>query len=257
MIKHFLYIIFTLFLISSCNSKKIVVDNSGKTIKYATAKSIIKAHEATKFDKKTLDAKLGLSFQNNNEDISFSVRMKIIKDKEIWLKGTKLITVFKAKITPSEVLYYSPYRKDYFKGDFSILKKLLGTDISFEQLQNILTGQALFNLNKEKHLLKKEGSDLILYPKNQNNLFSIFYHFSFANMLSKQVLNSTSKNQQLAISYPKYFNFKKTVFPKNIVISAKENLKETIININVKSISFDKNVNTPFSIPQGYKRIEL
>ena len=49
----------------------------------------------------------------------------------------KFINVFKAKITPDKVRFYSPVEKKYFEGDFSMLEKLLGTKINFQQLQNL------------------------------------------------------------------------------------------------------------------------
>ena len=97
------------------------------------AKKVVRKHISSSFDKKTVDAKLKVAFKNNKNSESFSVRMKMKKDEVIWLKGTKLITVFKAKITPTSVSYYSSYFKNYFEGDFSMLKKLLGTDINFSQ----------------------------------------------------------------------------------------------------------------------------
>ncbi len=98
--------------------------------KEISAKKVAKKHIAANFDRETVDAKLKVNFNNGKTKQSLSVNMKIIKDEVIWLRGTKFITVFKAKITPTSVSYYSPFAKNYFEGDFSMIKKLLGVEIN-------------------------------------------------------------------------------------------------------------------------------
>ena len=115
----------------------------------------------------TVDAKLKVTYKDAQEDLGFSVRLKMIKDEVIWLKGTKIITVFKAKITPDKVSFYSPYKKNYLEGDFSMLKEMLGVDINFEQLQNLLLGQSIYNLKERKHEVQIIGNKYQLTPKKQ------------------------------------------------------------------------------------------
>lgn len=253
--KYLKYILILSFLVS-CKSKKNIIDTNEKD--FFTAQNIINNHEASKFSEKTVDAKWGVLFKNEKLDIGFSVRMKIKKDEVIWLKGTKFITVFKAKITPTKVQYYSPYKKDYFEGDFTMLKKLLGTDINFEQLQNMLLGQTILDVTQEKHVLEKtKENNIVLSPRKQNALFDILYYFNKKPKLVQQSIINSEKNQRLDILYPKYLVKDKVVFPENIQIKAKANNKYTEINMMVKSVVFNTDVNTSFTIPNGYKQITL
>ena len=95
------------------------------------------------------------------------------KDEVIWLKATKFITLFKVKITPTSVRYYSSYAKNYIEGDFSILKKLLGVDINFSQLQNLLLGQSLLNVKKQKLGITIEDNNYVLAPESKVQLLDI------------------------------------------------------------------------------------
>lgn len=253
---HSKYLLIFLVVFASCKSKKIIVD--GSTIESLSARKVAKKHIAANFDKKTIDAKLKVNYKNSKENLSFSVKMRIKKDEVIYLKGSKVVTVFKAKITPTKISFYSPYKKNYFKGDFAMLKKILGVSITFKQLQNMLLGQSLLNVKSNKQEIKIVESSYQLSPKKQPNLFDIFFfinpqHFK----LNKQTLVNLHKNKRLDIMYPQYLEKDNEFFPKKIVINTKENNKFTLIDITTRSVVFNTNLSVPFKIPTGYKEIKL
>lgn len=251
------YIVVVFIAFTSCKSTKTATDGS-LVLKKISGKRIAKKHITNHFDKNTVDAKLKVNFKNEKQKVGLSVKMRIKKDAVIWLKGTKLITVFKAKITPDKVSFYSPYMKNYIEGDFALLEKILGTEINFQQLQNMLLGQALFDLKAERHSVTMEPKAYLLSPKKQPDLFKLFYwinpnHFK----LNQQSLVNEIKNQRLDISYPSYKKTKNTLFPEKIKIKAKNAHKFTNIDVLVRSVVFNKAISTPFKIPSGYKEIKL
>ena len=91
------YILLFTIVLTSCKTKKNMID-ANAVAKEMSAKKVAKKHIAANFDRKTVDAKLKVNFNNGKTKQSLSVNMKMIKDEVIWLKGTKFITVFKAKI---------------------------------------------------------------------------------------------------------------------------------------------------------------
>ncbi|TDQ28706.1 DUF4292 domain-containing protein [Tenacibaculum caenipelagi] len=253
----YITLLFILFLgFTSCKSSKKITDNT--TIKELSARKVAKKHVAANFNKETLDARLKVNYRSNKEEVGFSVRMKIKKDKIIWLKGTKLITVFKAKITPTKVQFYSPYKKNFFDGDFVMLKELLGTDINFQQLQSMLLGEAMMDVKSERQEVAIQERSYQLSPKNQSNLFDLFFYVNPQHFkLNKQSIVNSVKNQRLDISYPKYHKKNSTLFPERINIKAKENNKFTIIDITTRAVEYNTKVNIDFNIPNGYKEIQL
>ncbi|MFD0992240.1 DUF4292 domain-containing protein [Tenacibaculum geojense] len=240
----------------SCKSSKNITDASG--IKSMSARKVAKKHVAANFNKKTIDAKYKVTYKDNDESIGFSVKMSLKKDEVIWIKGTKLITVFKAKITPTKVSFYSPYKKNYFEGDFSMLKELLGTEVNFYQLQNMLLGQSIEDVKKSKQEMIIANKSYQLSPKKQPELFDIFYWINPTNFkLNKQSLVSIEKNQRLDVNYKNYVSKKGTLLPKELLISAKENSKTTQIKMDLRSVAINTNVAMSFKIPKGYKEIKL
>lgn len=251
-------LLFILFIgFTSCKSSKKAI-NTSTIVKKMSARKVAKKHMSSNFDEKTIDARLKVNYKDTKDKIGFSVRMKIIKDEVIWLKGTKVINIFKAKITPTKVQFYSSYYKNYFDGDFAMLKKMLGTDINFEQLQNMLLGQSILDVKSQRQEVVIKDQSYQLSPKKQADFFDIFFHVNPNHYkLDKQSIVNQAKNQRLDISYPKYSNKKNVLFPQKIIINAKTKDKFTNINLTTRSVEFNKKLNTDFKIPSGYKEIKL
>lgn len=251
------YSLIFILAFTACKASKKTV-NANAIAKNMSAKKVAKKHLSSNFDKETIDAKLRVKFKNSKENQSFSVRMKIKKDEVIYLKGTKIISIFKAKITPTKVSYYSPYAKNYFEGDYSLIKDFLGTDIAFEELQNIFLGQAKIENKGRDYDVEIVDNQYKLSPEEQSALFDKFFFINPSHFkLDKHSLVNDLKNQRLDISYPKYLQKDNEIFPENIVLNVKENNKFTNIDITVKSVVFNTELNMPFNIPSGYKKLEF
>ncbi|CAL2103790.1 conserved protein of unknown function [Tenacibaculum sp. 190130A14a] len=253
----FKFLLVSILLFASCKSTKTITSDN-VVLENLSARRVAKKHKNVSFDKKTVDARLKVNYKDNKENVGFSVHMKLKKDEVIWLKGTKFITVFKAKITPQKVRFYSPYKKNYFDGDFSMLKELLGVDVTFEQLQNMLLGQASLDLTSQKQEVEIINASYRLSPKKQSTLFDVFFDINPTHFkLNQQSVVNSIKEQRLDIKYPSYSVKNKVVFPKKVVIHGKNKLKFTKIDITYRSVEFNKNLNFDFRIPSGYKEIKL
>ncbi|PQJ77201.1 DUF4292 domain-containing protein [Polaribacter glomeratus] len=251
------YILLITLVLTSCKTKKNMID-ANAIAKEISAKKVAKKHIAANFDKKTLDAKLKVNFNNGKIDQSFSVNLMIEKDKVIWLKGTKFITVFKAKITPTTVSYYSPFAKNYFEGDFSMIKQLLGVEINFEQLQNLFLGQSLLNVKEQDQELQIVNNRYILSPEKQAELFHIFFTINPSHFkLDEQTIVNVDKDLRLDVKYPSYNLIENVIFPSEVNIKAKTVDSFTEIDIIYKSVEFNTNLKMSYDIPNNYKRLEF
>ena len=255
--KYIKYIFVFTLVFTSCKTKKLMID-SNTVAKEMSAKKVAKKHVAANFDKKSVESKMKVNFNNGKTNQSISVTMRIIKDEVIWLKGTKFISIFKAKITPTKLSFYSPLARKYFDGDFSMIKKILGVEINFEQLQNLFLGQALQNLREEKQEIIIRDNLYVLSPEKQVNLFDIFFSVNPSHFkLDKQSIVNSLKNQRLDIFYPSYKLIDNVVFPTEINIKATQRNKFTNIDFVVKTVEFNTDFSIPYLIPNNYKRIEL
>ncbi|OSY89047.1 hypothetical protein WH52_05145 [Tenacibaculum holothuriorum] len=255
--KLFKYIFVFFIAFTSCKSAKKTTDNLSE-IESLSARKVAKKHVAASFNEKSLEARLRVNYKDTKEDVGFSVKMRLKKDEVIWLKGTKIITVFKAKITPTKVSFYSPYKKNYFEGDFSMLTKLLGVEVNFEQLQSMLLGEALLNVREQRQNVDIINASYRLSPKKQPTLFDVFFDVNPSHFkLNKQSLINPIKEQRLDIDYPSYSTKNNVLYPSKISILGKSKKKFTKIDITYRSVEFNKNLNFDFRIPAGYKEIKL
>ncbi len=255
--RYFKYILMLTLVFTACKSKKLVLDANVEA-KEISVNKVVRKHIAANFKKETIDAKFKANFNDGKTNQSITVYLKITKDKEIFLKGTKFITVFKAKITPTSIAYYSPYAKNYFEGDFKMLKKILGTEINYEQLQSLFLGEAMLDVKKNKQNVEIVNNSYILTPTAKDLLANVVTavnpnHFK----LDFQAIASPIKKESLEIKYPSYKLIDNVVFPAEINITAKQVSKTTKIDFTLKSVEFNTVLNTSFSLPKGYKRINL
>lgn len=242
----------------ACESKKRALIGTDFSVKEMSSKRIIRKHLAANFEKQYLEAKLKVSFDNGKVDEDFRVHLKMKKDEVIWMKGVKFITVFRLKITPTSVRYFSPYQKDYMETDFSVISAFLGTEVTFKQLQNILLGQPFFNLEGKEFNHKIADKSYVMSPKIQSNLFSILFAINPENFkLSKQSIRNDNNNQLLEITYNNYLYQDKVDIPKKVFILAKNNIKTTKVTLEYRSIEFNNSLDFSHRTPTGYKRIEL
>jgi len=125
-------------------------------------------------------------------------------------------------------------------------------------LQNILLGQAMQNVKKQKQQLEIKDNAYVLSPKDQSDLFQAFYSVSPSHFkLDKQQIVNSIKQQQLAILYSNYKIIQSEVIPTKISISAQQKKQFTQIDATFKSIKLNTAVNTSFKIPTNYKRLNL
>lgn len=241
-------------LFVSCKSGKIL--SNGTVDKNLSAKAIIKAHYQNALNFKTINGKMKIDYSDgeNNQAVSVSIRME--KDKAIWISAP--FGIVKAYITPERVSFYNKLENNYFDGDFSYLSILLGTDLDFNQVQNMLIGQSLFNLRNDKYDMDIADQNYQLKPRKVAELFKALFQIEPKNFkIASQQLAQPLKKRLLKIEYQNYQKINKWVLPNEILITAYDNLITNTIAIEYRNMEFNNALNFPYRIPKGYKEIVL
>jgi hypothetical protein len=252
-IQHLLFII--PFIIISCGSTKTITDRAD--IRNESPKRVLKKHKKSNFDKKTLTADLKLKFNKSGRSQSMTVKLRLEKDKAIWLSGTIFgFPVAKALITPDRVSYYVKINKTYFDGDYTQINKLLGAALDFSMLQNLLLGDALFEMNPKKYESTIDQQAHLLTPAQGNELADLLFWIHPINYkIEKQEIRTFENNRFLSVNYTNYKEIDATAIPGTVEIVAKEDKKNATIRMDYKSVKLDQDVSFPYKIPSGYKRI--
>ena len=241
-------------LFISCKSGKVVTN--GNINKNISSKAVIKTHYQNELDFKTLSGKMKVDYSDGSDNQGVSVSLRMQKDSAIWLSAP--FGVVKAFITPNRVSFYNKLQNEYFDGDFTYLSQILGTEIDFEKLQNVLLGQALFNLKDEKYDLTFVDENYQLKPRKMEVLFKTLFQIEPKTFkIATQQLSQPLKNRLLDINYQNYQKIDKWVLPNEILITAKDRDKTNTIGIEYRNIEFDKLLNFPYKIPKGFDEIIL
>jgi hypothetical protein len=255
--KYYKYIFLIIVVSTSfgCKSTKSLT-STGSVKENISAKQIIKENQKQKADFKTLQAKVKIDYTEGDKANGVSVNLRIEKDKVIWLSAP--LGVARVMITPQKVSYYNKWENEYFDGDYTLLSALLGIDLDFEKVQNLLLGETLFNLKSDNYLASNNEASYILQPENQQALFEIFYllnpgHFK----LDSQQLSQPLKKRFLQIDYKMYQLVDKQIFPEIMNIVAVELNDEVKIDLEFKSMTINEEIRFPFDIPSGYKEIQI
>lgn len=241
-----------LVLAFSCKSTKSVIA-SGEASDKLSAKQVIKLHQKNDADFKTMQAKVKIDLIQGDKEqgLTFSFRME--KDKVIWLSAP--FGLARMMITPEKVSFYNKQDNEYFDGDYELLSDFAGVDLDFMKVQNILLGQAIYDL-KEPHDVAVNGNSYALQPKDQNALIELFYlinpsHFKMDSLQLYQQL----EKRMLQIDYASYQDIDKQILPQNIRVVATDDTDQVEVTMEFKSITLNEDVRFPFNIPEGYKEI--
>lgn len=247
-------LLLVLLVTSGCKSTKVIGDN-GAVNSRLTAKQLIKQSDKAATNFKTLVGKLKLDYLKNQKTEGTTVSFRMEKDKTIWMSKLGIVKVL---ITQDRVAFYNKFDKTFFDGDFTYLSSLLGTDLDFNKIQNLLLGQPLFNLNDDKYKISANDKSYILQPKAQRDLFELFLFVNPSHFkLNSQEIAQPKVQRIFHVDYLTYQKVDGKNFPERSKIIAIEGQKQLQINLELKGVKLDQSVRFPFTIPSGYKQIEL
>ena len=249
-----IFVMTLIVVMASCKSTKVV---SGGTVdEKLSAKSVIKAHYQNEAGFKTLSGRVKINYSDGESSQNVSVSLRMEKDKAIWMSAP--LGIVKAYITPERVSFYNKLDNEYFDGDFSYLSQLLGTEVDFSILQNLLTGQAIVDLRQEKYGIDISSETYRLTPKVAGTLYKTLFRIEPKNYkMALQQLSHPSEKKTLEVFYENYQNLENEILPNEIKIRAISQESENNIALEFRNIELNETINFPYSIPKGFKEIEL
>ncbi|WP_194768228.1 DUF4292 domain-containing protein [Tamlana sp. I1] len=253
--KHLFFSFSLVFLcLFNCKSSKSI--KSGEANYKLSTKQLIKENEKRVADFKTLQSKLKITYTQNGKSQTYSVSFRAKKDEVLWINAP--FSVIRALITPEKVSFYNKLDNTYFDGDYQYLSDLLGTQLDFQKVQNILFGESLYPLKSTDYTSEVSDGSYVVSPKTQRALFEIFFLLSPKNFkVTSQQISQPSEFRHLQVDYLSYQTLENQLIPERVKVIAVEANEETLIDLEFKSVSLNEDFRFPFKIPSGFKKIEL
>lgn len=236
-----------------CKSSKQLSESGAKE---KSARVVLKNFEKNQPDFKTANGRMKASYKSEDDSQSINITYRIEKDKAIWMSA-KLMGVLplaKIYITPERVQYYEKINQTFFDGDFSLAKDFLGIKVDFQSLQNLLIGNAMFELDKREMLF--DDTDYVFTQMIENSM-AYAAKINAKNFRLKSQSLRNSNNESLEINYPKFQDVNGQKFPSTIELQAQKLDERIQIDIEYRTLTFDEDLSFPFSIPSNYSEIKL
>lgn len=244
-----LWMVFT-----ACRSTRVAT--TGSLDENLPARTVIRNYKESEPRFNTLSGRMRIEYKDGDNTQSFNVSLRMERGKAIWISAP--LGIVKALVTPSRVTFYNKLQNEYFDGDFTYLSELLGTDLDFEKVQNLLLGQALLDLRDDKYEVSVSGELYELKPKQSAALIKTLFRFEPQNFrLRAQQLSQPSEKRLLEVRYGDFMQDAVYALPQDIAITSIEDTERSVIGLSYRNIEWNKPLNFPYNIPDGFDEILL
>ena len=237
------------FLAISCKTKKITL-SSGNINNDLKTKEIISLHRNSLPNFETLSGILDVFFDNGKKQQNFPLSLRMKKNETIWLSAP--LGIAKALITPEKIQFYNKLDNTYFEGDFHFAKQILGAEINFEMLQNLLLGQLIISPNSLQIEVKENNYTGVFSEEGMQVEFALNPKFR----IEKTQITENKENIFLSAEY-QYQEVEEQIMPAILKLISKSENQQTTIEIEYKNLQFNQKHNFPYKVPSGYKLLTI
>jgi hypothetical protein len=218
-------------------------------------------------------AKFRTDYRHGKKLTEFKGQIRIKKDSAIWVSFSPLLGIEAARliITNDSVKFIDRINKIYFIGDYQFVNNYLNTNVDFDILQALVTGNDFQFYEKtrfrasidsrEYRLSTAERNKLKKYVKEYDNPPQVYIQTIWLDpetfKITKVSLKEIQKENKKLDAY--YGNFQKIegqLFPFSLLFELSKNVEEKIdVDIKCTRIKLNEPLSFPFNIPQKYERV--
>lgn len=207
--------------------------------------------------------KFSAEYSSEKEKRSFKGFVRYAKNEKLMasIAPAMGIEVFRILADADSIGFIDRYNKQFYRGDYAFVKRSLGMDLDFSLLAFMVSADInqlpkdyrpgkRFSFSKsEKYFILTRTRDI------KGKRFLIEYNYDADLLLRRVYLKDFSCNDFIELYYYDYFRDEKGIFPKSLRLSGNNNRKLLTLNLNFKSLEFNKQLNFPFSISSKYTEI--
>ncbi|AZQ43233.1 DUF4292 domain-containing protein [Nonlabens ponticola] len=233
-------------IITACGTSRLASEDASTT---AAKTKIINSHNNAAINFTTMQSRLRVRFQNPDQNRSVSVDLRMKQGEHIWMSARILgITLAKVSITPDRVQFYEKLNNRSFDGDFSIISEFLGEELNYQQLENLLLGQAFEPLNNLQYSVIDNEYQ---FKSKQGTIEKLFMLRPADFKTSRQSVVKSDENSSLDARYPQYQMVDNKIIPLELNINANQKGKLTRVELEFNNVEFGQDLSFPFSMPSN------
>ncbi|MFI5164090.1 MAG: DUF4292 domain-containing protein [Bacteroidia bacterium] len=275
---YFLFLTFYFIFFSACKTRNNLPRQATRCkLDHKSARTLTTLLKQNQADYSTFSGKIKANVVIDEKQTDFSLSLRMKKDSIIWasisyfgIEGIRFIA------TKDTLRFIDRVNKRYFAGSYDTLSKMLNTEIDLEVLQSLLLGNSVEFYEEDEKLrggidscqyilgtIRKRKLRKVIRGKElkepAQNIWMMDSTFKISRILfrefdSRREFDAHFSDFQFA-EYPEG-QIKKVVIPYSLVFYIKTN---SIIKVDFEysKASVNKPQTFPFSIPEGYDRIEF
>ena len=196
-----------------------------------------------------LSLKGKINLIKEEKDISLNINLKYRKDSLIWASVRAPfvgVELFRTMLTKDSVYYLNHTKKTFFIKPITYISDFLKADISFDEIQEMITANPKFL--KKKYTFQLIENTFELHAKQS------FYKVSsdFYRILSASIIDGEN---ELNYEFSLFTNKNKVIFPKKISIKVRSSESFEAI-FNYSKIVFNEKQRLSFKIPSSYVKAD-
>ena len=252
---NFVLILFLAVIMSSCKGTSSALKN--KDLKTESIKAILANYTKSSPDFSSIRGRLKCLYDDGFEQQNVNISYRFKKDEVLWMsaKLAGLIELAKMKITPGNIQFYERIDQSYFDGDFKLVSSFLGLELDYNQIQNLLLGQAVREVLPESSDLLSMENAFQISTTYENEVSQILIVDAKTFKLKQQILIKNDK--QIQIDYTKYQIVDNMSFPEEFLVIAGDTNDKVSLNLTYKNININDDLRFPFKIPNNFKPIKF
>lgn len=216
-----------------------------------------------KFEQIKIDSKVRV--ETGSYVPTLDATIYIENDKKVWMNLRALfINAARGIATPEGIKGQDKINKTYIDSDFDYLNNLLNVNfIDYKSLEKILLGRTFVKINDRQFdltqnaqgfkMVSNTNQKIVTDEKNREYKVVLQYdtNYDLLTVNLKDILSS----DELEVSYSDWNEYEGIRLPKNVKIIIKGSKSSQILLENTK---FDfSRMETPYSVPSSYKKIEI
>lgn len=203
------------------------------------------------------NAKGRIKYDDGDTRVSFSANIRMKRDSFIWMNANLLgFEVARIFIRPDSVFAINRYEKSYLAESYSEFDQAYRVPVAFEQLQDLLLGNSLIDLDQE---VWSSFISPVYHLKQSSNPYQISHTIDGRRFvpLAMKVIDDNS-GYEVDAKLDEYRAVDKSSefsYFRHYIIN-KNNIQIANIQINYSEIDTKTEKRTPFEIPDNYQRAD-
>ncbi len=188
------------------------------------------------------------------EKMSFTASFRMKRDSVIWMSISPGLgfEAARALITRDSVYVLNRLQKEYTVYSFSFIEDLMKTDIELLDLQNILTGNPVFDSVSYSRLPNNSILQFEARRANLKNMITVLAASMF--ITGNDIYNLDASAQKLLVQYSDPLDFGGIVLPVHTSIRATGPKGEVKADLELNNATKPESIQIPFNIPADYER---